>query len=96
LCTTLMYTITNIIDGDSIEVDKTTLIRIAGVDVIGKESNKDAILYMRKHWLYRSVELYDDPRQGQKIVHGEAVKVVIAEGRVLANELLMFGVALIF
>lgn len=87
-----MHRISRIIDGDSIEVDGGTKIRVAGVDVVGKEANAAAKLYMEENWLHVQVNLYDDPAQGKKKVHGELVKVVVSShGRLLRDELSVFG-----
>jgi hypothetical protein len=89
-----MHRITRIIDGDSIEVDGGTNIRVAGVDVVGKAANDAAKSYMEDNWLHAQVELYDDPAQGKKTVHGEMVKVVVSHGRLLRDELSVFGLLL--
>lgn len=90
------YIITKIIDGDSIEVNYKTKIRIANVDVIGPSANQAAVKYLKRHWLYRKVQLMDDPNQINKVVHGELVKIVISNGINLSEKLLKFGIRLKF
>ena len=92
----MAFKITKIIDGDSIEVNYKLKIRIANIDVIGPEANQAAVKYLKAHWLNKEVQLIDDPYQINKVVHGELVKIVIANGIKLSDKLLLFGKQLKF